>query len=136
MTLYKWLIILFAMIFMATIDDFVLQTFLAKGKQKKWWEENYPDKKYRKDYKMCLLLHSFEWSFMVNIPVIIVVWLYHLKDIFNLCIILCLMVLSISHYVIDDLKANKQLINLSNDQVLHIDSILIVWSIYVALSKF
>ena len=59
MTLYKWLIILFAMIFMATIDDFVLQTFLAKGKQKNWWEENYPDKKYRKDYKMCLLLHSY-----------------------------------------------------------------------------
>lgn len=54
------LFVLLAMIFCHIIDDYVLQTLgpLATMKQKKWWEENYPQKMYKYDYLVALLMHS------------------------------------------------------------------------------
>jgi len=41
-------------------DDFYLQGNLAKMKQKVWWEKLFEYKSlYKHDYKMALLIHSF-----------------------------------------------------------------------------
>ncbi len=81
------------MIFCHIFDDYVLQGCLANLKQKSWWEKNAPDKLYAKDYIMALFMHSYSWSFPINIVI---------------------------HMIADDLKANKHKINLIQDQLSHI----------------
>ena len=60
--------ILFSMIFCHIVDDFYLQGCLAKFKQKKWWQENYPNELYRNDWIISLLIHAFSWTFMIMLP--------------------------------------------------------------------
>ena len=57
------------MIFCHIVDDYYLQGWLASAKQKKYWEENAPDKMYKHDYIWALIMHSFSWAFMVMLPV-------------------------------------------------------------------
>lgn len=61
--------VLYSMIFCHIIADFRLQGILTDLKQKKWWKENYPDKKYSHDYITALIIHSFCWSFMIMLPI-------------------------------------------------------------------
>lgn len=61
--------IVLLMIFMHIVDDYYLQGWLASAKQKKWWEENAPDKLYENDYAWALLMHAFSWSFMIMLPI-------------------------------------------------------------------
>lgn len=53
------LLVLTAMLFCHIIDDYVLQGWLATGKQKDWWKTNAPDKLYKYDYIMALAEHAF-----------------------------------------------------------------------------
>ena len=103
--------ILLAMIFCHIVDDYYLQGPLAKFKQKSWWEENYPAKMYKYDYIIALLEHAFSWTFMMMLPLFIA----------NLII----------HSIIDYMKANMKIINLTVDQLLHILQILITWLILI-----
>lgn len=116
--------ILLSMIFLHIVDDYYLQGKLASLKQKKWWEEHYPDKIYRYDYIVALLTHGFSWSFLVMSPIAIVYnsdlpTLFFLLFVFN-CII---------HSFVDTLKANMFKINLAQDQTIHFLQILITWLI-------
>lgn len=43
-------VLILSMIFCHIVDDYYLQGCLAKMKQKKWWEENCPDEKYKNDF--------------------------------------------------------------------------------------
>jgi len=62
--------ILLAMIFCHIIDDYCLQQgCLSKLKQKKFWEENAPQKMYRYDYIVALIIHAFSWTFMMMLPI-------------------------------------------------------------------
>ena len=61
--------IVLLMIFCHIVDDYYLQGWLASAKQKKYWEENAPDKMYRFDYIWALIMHSFSWAFMIMLPV-------------------------------------------------------------------
>lgn len=109
--------ILFAMIFLHIIDDFFIQSagFLARGKQKEWWKENAPDLLYSHDYLICLIMHGFSWAFMVMLPIAIELN-FQVPDEF----VIGLIMNTIIHCIIDDLKANRHKLNLIEDQSLHL----------------
>ena len=120
--------ILVLMIFMHIVDDYYLQGWLASAKQKKWWEENAPQKLYRHDYIVALIMHSFSWAFMIMLPIAIdrqftVTWIYAVALIVNATV----------HGIVDNLKANKLKINLILDQYIHIVQILITFEVYLCM---
>lgn len=125
-------VLLTSMLFLHIVDDFYLQGILAKLKQRKFWEDNAPQKLYKYDYIMALIIHAFSWCFMVHIPLF--VWAaikcveypaYMLMStfIFNTAI----------HACVDDLKANKLKINLICDQTIHFMQIIFTFFIYMAI---
>lgn len=112
--------VLFAMIFAHIVDDYYLQGILAKMKQKSWWKENAPAELYKHDYIMALFMHAFSWSFMINLPTLLVSNNYILMCIF-------MVVNTFVHAFIDDTKANRYQINLVTDQMCHLCQIIILW---------
>lgn len=126
---FQLILMLLFMLFFHIIDDFVCQGKLALFKQKDWWKENYPKKKYKYDFIICLFLHAFEWSFWIHVPITIYalgyqkmnVTLFVWSVIINTCI----------HANIDHIKANLGKFNLTQDQLLHIGQIIITWTVFV-----
>jgi hypothetical protein len=114
------------MIFMHIVDDYYLQGWLASAKQKKYWEENAPEKLYAKDYIWALIMHSFSWAFMIMLPIAFV------KG-FAIGIVFLIVFVSnlILHAVVDDAKANKRKINLWTDQIIHLCQIILTASIFL-----
>lgn len=125
------ILILVLMIFFSIIDDFVLQTKLCNFKQKKWWEENYPQEKYKNDYKVALFIHSFEWVCMVFIPLTV----YTIFSSYDKLTIVSGFILYLFffcanifiHYSIDDMKANKGYLSLKQDFIFHLLQIFLTW---------
>ena len=107
--------IILLMLFFHIVDDYYLQGWLASAKQKSWWEENAPDELYKRDYIWALIMHSFSWSFMIMLPIA-----YYMD--FNITgeFIGVFIANIIGHARVDNLKANKKLINLWQDQLIHI----------------
>ncbi len=103
------------MIFCHIVDDYYLQGWLASAKQKKYWEENAPDKMYKHDYIWALIMHSFSWAFMIMLPVAF--WTnFNIGFVFVMTFIWNVII----HAVTDDAKANRKKINLIQDQMVHI----------------
>lgn len=115
------------MIFCHIVDDYYLQGWLASAKQKKWWIENAPNDLYKNDYLMALFCHSFSWSFMIQLPILIYSFYTHLF-IWN---ILLFIINVIIHMFVDNLKANKLKINLIQDQIIHFIQIVVTWFIII-----
>lgn len=114
--------ILLTMIFLHIVDDYYLQGILAQMKQKKFWKEQAPDEMYKYDYIWALIMHAFSWTFMVMLPLMFVTpittafyWVFFMNMAF--------------HAIIDDLKANRHLINLWQDQIFHIFQICTIFII-------
>lgn len=105
--------ILLIMIFLHIVDDYVLQGILAQMKQKKFWEENAPDEKYKYDYIWALIMHSFSWTFMIMLP-------FTLMGTTGPVFFIFFGLNVLAHAIIDDTKANRHLINLWEDQVMHL----------------
>lgn len=124
MTLYIKVIILFLMIFLHIVNDFNLQGWMAQAKQKSYWNENAPDKKYRYDYIPVLFAHSFSWSFMVMLPITIYLWIISGLD---TMLFIFLIFNTVIHAQVDNLKCNKMQINLIIDQTLHMIQIIFTW---------
>ena len=103
------------MVFCHIVDDYYLQGWLASAKQKKYWQENAPEKMYKYDYIWALIMHSFSWAFMTMLPIAFI------KG-FNIGVpfLICFIFNVIIHAITDDLKANKRKINLWHDQLIHI----------------
>jgi hypothetical protein len=116
--------IILAMVFCHIVDDYYLQGCLASMKQKKWWQENAPQKLYKYDYIVALIMHSMSWSFMIMLPIAI-------SMNFNVSTLFAIIFVgnTIIHAVVDDLKANKIKINLIVDQSIHILQIIITYVI-------
>ena len=114
------LFVIALMIFCHIIDDYRLQGILASMKQRSWWEEKYPDKLYKYDYIMALAMHSISWSFMIMLPVAAYLG-FRPTNIF----FVMLAANSVIHAIVDDLKANKNKINLIIDQSVHMIQIVI-----------
>ena len=122
---------LFGMIFMHIVDDFYLQGILAKMKQKDWWKQEAPDALYKNDYMIALILHAFSWTFMVMLPITV---LMIVQDKFNIHFYLFFFVLNwFIHTLTDHLKANKKTINLIIDQIVHILQIVYTWINFMGL---
>lgn len=114
-----------AMIFCHIFDDYYLQGILAKLKQKSYWKENVPQELYKNDYIMALVMHAFSWAFMIMLPIA-------MYQNFNVTFgfVIVLIINTIIHSVVDDLKANAHKINLIIDQTIHIFQIIITFSIW------
>lgn len=103
------------MIFCHIIDDYYLQGWLASAKQKKYWEENAPDKMYKHDYIWALIMHSFSWAFMIMLPV---AFFMNFNVGFEFVMLFVWNVFL--HAITDNAKANRKKINLIQDQIVHI----------------
>lgn len=126
----KIIILWICMVFFHILDDFVLQGWLAQAKQKKFWQENAPDKLYRNDYKIALLIHGFSWACSVHIPVLLFCGMFERSIPFLTWFIMfnCHWLI---HSYVDNLKANKHKINLIQDQLIHIGQISLMWLAYI-----
>lgn len=122
------LFIILAMIFCHIVDDYYLQGWLASAKQKKWWEENAPQKLYNHDYIMALIMHSMSWSFMIMLPIAISMS-YNVSMLFVIVFILN----AVIHALVDNLKANKLQISLITDQLIHLLQIFVTAIIFFVL---
>ena len=116
---------LLLMIFLHIVDDYYLQGWLAKGKQRDWWVKNAPDSMYKNDYLWCLLMHSFSWTFMVMFPVFI----KYGFAVDNLVVAIFLTNLII-HGWTDHQKANLKTFSLWQDQTLHMIQISCTWILF------
>ena len=118
--------ILLWMIFLHVLDDFCLQaSCLVNLKQKKWWMAH-PDyqKKYQYDYLVGLAMHSFSWTFMIMLPIL----LQH-QNIVTIPMLCFYIFNTVVHFVTDDFKANQLKINLVVDQTIHVLQILLTFFI-------
>ena len=114
------LFIILWMIFFHIIADYNLQGWLASAKQKSYWEQNAPGKMYEHDYITALIMHSIGWSFMIMLP-IAYIQSFDIKFDFFILFVLNIVI----HAFVDDLKANKKLINLYQDQFIHMVQIVL-----------
>ena len=118
--------IILLMIFCHIVDDYYLQGWLASAKQKKYWEENAPDKMYRFDYIWALIMHSFSWAFMIMLPVA-----YSLSFDIGISFLIAFLINVVVHGATDDLKANRKKINLWQDQIIHLLQIAITAIVFL-----
>ena len=125
--------IIFLMILLHILDDFVLQkATLSNLKQREWWEREIGTKEYgiplmyKNDYKMALIIHALSWSIMIHLPLFIFdfEWYWLLISVASNCLI---------HYIVDNAKANLKTINLIQDQIIHFGQILLTFTIYSSL---
>lgn len=116
--------ILIVMLFCHTIADYNLQGWLASAKQKSYWEENAPDKMYRYDYIMALIMHSISWSSMIMLPLMI--YLLYIGNSLGVTFLLFIVNIFL-HAQTDDMKVNVKQINLIQDQAIHLVQIVVSW---------
>lgn len=114
------LFIIFLALFLHIVDDYYLQGILASMKQMSWWKENAPGKQYKNDYIMALAMHGFRWTFMVMLPIAAYMG-------FSPCVQFYILFFGnwIIHAIADHMKANEHLINLVQDQTIHIIQIIL-----------
>lgn len=113
------------MLFMHVFDDYVLQSFsLVNLKQINFWKQHAPEKKYENDYSIALYMHGMSWAFCVMLPIAI----YYGFNVGRSFFIL-FWLNSVVHAIIDHLKANRKMLNLYQDQVLHLLQLAITYFI-------
>jgi hypothetical protein len=125
-----WQVILVLMLLGHLVADYTLQGWLADGKQKSWWEETIIKKyghlvdmaKYKYDYIAALVCHALYWSIFICAP-------FYASSWFIVAVILN----TIVHAIVDDLKANRHKINLIQDQLLHLGQILMTLGAFMFL---
>lgn len=118
--------VLLWMLFNHVLDDYFLQGILASMKQKKWWQENYPDDQYKHDYIMALFMHSLSWSFMIMLP-IAAFFSFDVNSFFFFMFFINI----IGHMFVDNAKANDKAINLIQDQIAHLWQIIWTWFCFI-----
>lgn len=120
----KALLILPIMVFLHILVDFHIQGVLAEMKQKKFWEKF--GGKYAEDYMVAMGMHSFEWIFVVSLPMLLNCWIRH-RDWAVVLYFVIIIANMVVHYVVDDMKANDLALNLAEDQMCHLVQILCAW---------
>lgn len=111
------------------VSDYTLQGWLADGKQKSWWEKLFKNcgcnvnmAKYKYDYIAALVCHALYWSIFICAPFYASSWFFA-----------AVVLNTIVHAIVDDLKANRHKINLIQDQLLHLVQILLTFGIMMVL---
>lgn len=101
------------------IDDFCLQlSFLSNAKQKKFWEPY--GEKYKNDWIPSIIIHGLEWSIMVHLPIMIM-----LPEVPGYCLFINILLQAACHSCIDHCKCNMLILNLAEDQILHLVQIIL-----------
>ena len=108
------LFVILLMIFFHVVADYNLQGWLASAKQKIYWEQNAPEELYKYDYIMALIMHSISWTFMIMLP-IAYVQQFNIDGSFLILFIGNVII----HAIVDHMKANVKIINLWQDQLMH-----------------
>lgn len=116
--------ILLWMIFNHIVDDYYLQGWLASAKQKSYWETNAPEEMYKRDYIWALIMHSFSWSFMIMLPVA-----YFFQFDITYGFVIMLAINTAIHAFTDNMKANWKMINLWQDQLIHMTQIFVTYGL-------
>lgn len=115
------------------IADYTLQGCLADLKTKQWWKisvdtliAEHPDwsfeknhivqKMYLNDYMAGLICHSLMWSILTFLPLLLITTVGMVSY--------AIIVNTVTHMVIDHMKANMHMINLRQDQFAHFIQIL------------
>lgn len=111
--------ILAAMLFMHVIADYNLQGVLTSMKQKAYWK-NHGNYRSKHDYIPALLAHAFSWAFCIMLPLAVVS--YPLGTMFYVA----LAVNTAIHAAVDHAKANLGVINLIEDQMIHVVQIVLM----------
>lgn len=124
----NWIFIILLMIFCHIVADYNLQGWLASAKQKSYWQENAPDELYKHDYICALVMHSIGWTFMVMLPIA-----YIMSFNVNFLFVWIFLMNVIVHAVTDHMKANDKLINLWQDQLIHLVQIAVTAVIFLAI---
>ena len=102
------------------VADYWMQGCLADMKQKDWWikkfdEFNLDDKHrelYKFDYNVALFCHATMWSIITFSPFVFFI------DSFGFSVMIFTNILV--HAFVDTLKANAKVINLADDQIIHL----------------
>ena len=129
-------ILLYSMIFCHVIADYNLQGCLASMKQRSWWAEHHPEPMYENDYITALWMHSFAWSFMIHVPVIaLLLWKGEITWQHSATLSILLWTNLYIHEIIDTLKANSKVLNLWQDQLIHMIQIIATWAVWVYVAK-
>ena len=126
----SFLMTLFLMLFLHIFADFNLQGIMASMKQKAWWEKEceeklirYSKSKYNGDHYIALLCHSFEWAFVVMMPFFIKCFMK--DDTTMRFVYTCFLIFNtLIHFYVDNEKANRDSINLTQDQSCHLVQVL------------
>ena len=121
------IIILCLMVFFHIVDDYYLQGILAQMKQKLWWEKNAPGQLYRNDYKVALIEHAFSWTFMIMLPITVIMVINN--NVLIVSWVITFIINWIIHGYVDHLKANVHNISLVTDQTTHVCQIIATWSV-------
>ena len=134
------LLTLMIMVFLHCVADYWLQGILAKMKQKTWWKDKEPKELCAKDYRAALAAHSFEWAFMIQLPILYDIyykcWGFEPFCIRAVSVYVGMLILNtVVHCIIDSAKANKHSINLITDQLLHLVQIAVTWGVYVLVIR-
>lgn len=114
------ILVLVLMILGHLIADYPLQGWLASAKNKSYWKET----KTPHDWIMALICHSMMWGIIVFLPIMYFSW--QELNLFWIALPINIVI----HCVVDDLKANKKLINLCVDQLAHLGQIILTWSLW------
>ena len=129
------LIVIFSMLFLHIIADFIVQNeFMSKFKQKSKWKDACIDefktyekadkmlKKYKFDYIPVLFVHAFSWAFITYLPLLH--YAFYSKILMPETWCVFVLIQTFVHMYIDNKKCNKFEINLIMDQLLHLLQIL------------
>ena len=115
-------------LFFHIIADYSLQGVLAQMKTVRFWKDLKERESKRqdgfkistKDWLMPMIEHSFMWSFIVHLPIMI---FYTVNP---MIILISILTHTCFHFLIDSLKANANAINLITDQFAHMIQLLFV----------
>lgn len=133
------LFILLIMIFVHILDDFHFQGILANLKQKSYWKKQIQElsdnaeniycltELYKKDWLISLIIHAFQWTFIVMLVLVIYNNSLITSPVFYIIFILNIII----HAIVDHLKCNKFYINLVTDQLIHLNQIAITWFLLI-----
>ena len=127
----KYVLLLIGMIFFHIVDDYYLQGWLAQAKQRQWWEQNAPQPLYQNDYIMALMEHALSWTIMIHIPVVVFLYFSNMLENATILFLFLFCINWMIHAIVDDMKANKRIINLVTDQCIHFVQIGLTWIIYI-----
>ena len=122
----NWIFIILLMIFCHIVADYNLQGWLATAKQKSYWQENAPDELYKHDYICALIMHSIGWTFMIMLPIA-----YIMGFNINFLFVWIFTMNIIVHAITDHMKANDKLINLWQDQIIHLVQIAVTAIVFI-----